>query len=310
VEILCPLRALDEVDPLLEAGARQFYAGLDSAVLFGAAAAASPVINCRPWPGCNLETDEEMRDACTRIHQHGGALYLAFNWYSYRHWELDAILAFLDRHHDVDGVIVTDIALLDLVRVRHPQLRIVLSTVGQVQNGRAAEFFRRRGVSQIVLPRHLTLAEIAGLAEHNAGLAFEVFIKNQDCFFSQGACYYTHDKVFPAVEYKCSSIRRYTTSRPLTPLEVVGLRRHLTASVHSCGVCSVRELAQRGVAAVKIAGRELPLERKVSDVRFLRRAVDALEGMEQRRGARTFETRVRALYREIYGEDCRRDCMY
>jgi putative protease len=310
VEILCPLRGLQELDPLLEAGARQFYAGVDSAVLFGAAAAASPVINCRPWPGCNFESDDDVRAACARAHQRGGAVLLTFNYFSYRRWELDAILAFLDRHDDLDGIIVADVTLLDLVRARHPRLRLVLGTVAQVQNGRAARLFGRRGIRQIVLPRHLTLAEIAGLAAQNPSLAFEVFIKNQDCFFSQGLCYYTHDKVSPTVQYRCSSIRRYVTSRALTPLELAGLRRLLAASNHSCGVCSVRELAQRGVAAVKIAGRELPLAQKVRDVTFLRRALDTMQEMGKRSAAGAFKQRVRALYGEIYGEDCRRDCMY
>jgi U32 family peptidase len=332
VEILCPLGALHELDPLLEAGARQFYSGVDSAVLFGAAAAASPILNCRPWPGCNFDSEAEVHAACSRVHQRGGRLHLAFNWFCYRRWELDAILAFLDRHDELDGIIVADVTLLDLVRARHPRLRIILGTIAQVQNGRAAELFRRRGVSQIVLPRHLTLDEIAKLVEQNRSVAFEVFIKNQDCFFSQGLCYYTHDRVDPAVEYKCSSIARYVTSRALTPHEVVALRGHVGASLRSCGVCAIRELAQRGVAAVKIAGRERPLERKVQDVTFLRRALETLQGMAPQPGARAaakrvasrdrnpgrgkladagaFGARIRTLHEEIYGEACRRDCMY
>jgi U32 family peptidase len=304
MEILCPLRACSEIAPLLEAGARQFYAGVDSAVLFGPKASASPIINCRPWPGCNFDTDESVRAAGSAIRAASGNLYLAFNWHSYRDWELATILDFLGRHEELDGVIVADLVLLANIRRRQPRLRVILGTVAQVENSGAVEFFRRRGVRQVVLPRHLTFDEIREMVSAHPGLDFEVFIKNQDCFFSQGVCYYTHDRIDP-VPYKCNSVRTYYSSRELTDREREGLTLHGDTLLRSCGVCAIQALSEAGVAAVKLVGRELPLETKLRDFVFIRRAIEALgcDGAE-------YPGRVRGIHEEIYGESCRRDCMY
>ena len=305
MEILCPLRACAEIEPLLGAGARQFYAGVDSEVLFGSSASASPVINCRPWPGCNFETDESVRAACEAIRREDGRLYVTFNWHSYRSWELSAILEFLSRHDGLAGVVLADLTLLDQIRKTLPRLRLILGTVANVQNAGAVEFFRQRGVSQFVLPRHLTIGEIERIVSGHPDLEFEVFIKNQDCFFSQGLCYYTHDKIDPAVPYKCNSVRRVVPSRAFSPAEEEALSTHQATLLRSCGVCAIQAFRDAGVSAVKLVGREIPLESKLQDFVFIRRAIETPGSR-----AEEFGEGVRRLHEEIYGGGCARDCMY
>jgi putative protease len=305
MDVFCPLRACSEIEPLAGAGARHFYAGVDSVVLVGDRAPSSPILNCRPWPGCNFEDEGSVRAAGELVRKLGGRLHLTFNWFDYRPWEVDAILAFLDRNRDLDGVVVADLTLIARIRRDHPHLRIVLSTVAHAQNGRSVGFFRRLGVSQVVLPRHLTIDEIARIAAANPDVELEAFVKNQDCHFSQGLCSYTHDVVDPTLPYQCGSVRGYLPTRTLSGAEHRALETLGVVVMRSCGVCAIADLHRAGVGTVKLVGRELPLEQKLRDLRFIRRAIEAVGS-----SAGPWCDVVRRLHQETYSVECRRDCMY
>jgi putative protease len=305
VQILCPLRASSEIEPLVRVGARYFYAGVDSTVLFGSQASASPCLNCRPWPGSNFESDESLRAAIELAKGNTAHIYLTFNWYAYRSWEIAAILDFLSRHDGLAGVVVVDLTLLDRIRQSHPELQIILGSVAHVTNSAAVEFFVSRGVSRIVLPRHLTIGEISDLITNHPDVDFEVFIKNQDCFFAQGRCYHTHSVINSEVPYRCDLARPETSIRPLSTAELDALNTHYANFFSSCGVCAIQELHQIGVSTVKLVGRDLPIEDRRRDFLFIQRAIDALE-----RDSEPKAELVQEYHREIYGMSCRRDCMY
>ncbi|MBI2893813.1 MAG: U32 family peptidase [Deltaproteobacteria bacterium] len=304
MDVFCPLRACAEIEPLARAGARHFYAGVDAVVL-GVRAATSPILNCRPWPGCNFEDEGSVRAACEIVGGLGGRLHLTFNWFDYRPWEVEAILAFLDRSPTLDGVVLADLTLIARIRREHPRLRIVLSTVAHAQNGRSVGFFRRLGVDQVVLPRHLTIDEIEGIVAANPEVEFEAFVKNQDCHFSQGLCSYTHDVVDPALPYQCGSVRGYLPSRPLSAAEQRALETLGVVVMRSCGVCAIADLHRAGVRMVKLVGRELPLEQKIRDLGFIRSAIDAIGS-----AVGPYPELVRRLHERTYSAGCHRDCMY
>lgn len=312
MDVFCPLRACSEIDPLARAGARHFYAGVDSAVLVGARAPSSPIVNCRPWSGSNFEDEGSVRSASERIHELGGRLHITFNWFDYRPWEVEAIVAFLDRNRELDGVVLADLTLIARIRRELPHLRIVLSTVAHAQNRGTVELFRRLGVDQVVLPRHLTVAEIAEIVAASPGIEFEAFVKNQDCHFSQGLCSYTHDVIDRVLPYQCGAVRGYLPSRALTHDERRALETLGVVVMRSCGVCAIADLARAGVGTVKLVGRELPLGRKLRDLRFIQGAIESARLASDALGSQAgpYSEIVRSLHEQTYGTQCQRDCLY
>ena len=68
-----------------------------------------------------------------------------------------------------------------------------------------------------------------------------------------------------------------------------------------CGVCALGILRESGVSVIKVQGRNYPTAKKLSDVRFLRSALDALEDMG---GGDAFHEQCRSLYSDIYDRSC------
>ena len=63
-----------------------------------------------------------------------------------------------------DAVILADLGLLDYARAAHPSLRLHLSVQAAAANADAINFYARTfGVKRVVLPRVLTVQEIAAI---------------------------------------------------------------------------------------------------------------------------------------------------
>src|SRR5690606_28503077 len=118
-------------------------------------------------------------------------------------------------------------------------------------------FWRRLGVTRIVLPRHMTLAEIEATAV--PGVEREVFALNDGCAFEEGTCSTTH-----AFRPFCMDDRlgegatrldeRYAFWR--WTLDNCGSRQSRGYTLGPCGLCALPRLAAMGVASLKVVGRE------------------------------------------------------
>ncbi|GAB1391121.1 hypothetical protein MASR1M6_33030 [Rubrivivax sp.] len=124
-------------------------------------------------------------------------------------------------------------------------------------------------MARIVLPRHMTLAEIEATAI--PGLEFETFILNDGCVFEEGLCATTH-----ALGTYCMHDRvggkyvqldeRYEFWRWLQNNSGCQTSRGYTLG--PCGLCALPRLARTGVASLKVVGREASLARKAASVRL------------------------------------------
>jgi collagenase-like PrtC family protease len=81
----------------------------------------------------------------------------------------------------IDGVIVKDLALLDLLRRRRVKTPLILSTLSCCLNAAALGFYRRYGVKRLALPEQLLPAEAEELINNRWGIATEVFLKAREC---------------------------------------------------------------------------------------------------------------------------------
>lgn len=87
-----------------------------------------------------------------------------------------------------DALIMSDPGLIMLVKDRWPDTVIHLSVQANVVNWAAVEFWRRQGVSRIILSRELSLEEIAEIRQRCPEMEIEVFVHGALCIAYSGRC--------------------------------------------------------------------------------------------------------------------------
>lgn len=158
-------------------------------------------------------------------------------------------------------------------------------------------FYQELGATRIILPRDMTLKEIARLRGNMPGIEFEAFILNDGCVFEEGVCHSIHlpRQLGGAI---CMDNYSYDYQRTdglgLSENEIAELSHNdecyqqwlwyrfgcgfsVTEEGYPygpCGLCALPALQNSGVGSVKIAGRDAPLERKEKSVQLVRRSID------------------------------------
>ena len=87
-----------------------------------------------------------------------------------------------------DALIMSDPGLIMLVRDHFPQQVIHLSVQANAVNWASVEFWRRIGVSRIILSRELSLEEIGEIREQVPAIELEVFVHGALCMAYSGRC--------------------------------------------------------------------------------------------------------------------------
>jgi putative protease len=176
LELVCPAGTPAALKAAVDAGADAVYLGFRDET------------NARNFPGLNFSRDE-LADATDYAHRRGAQIFVAINTYPAAGapepwWRAVDDAARLG----ADAVIVADIGLADYARSHHPELRLHLSVQASAASATAIEMFRREfGIRRVVLPRVLTLDEIAALNQA-VGVETEVFVFGGLCVMAEGRC--------------------------------------------------------------------------------------------------------------------------
>ncbi len=275
MKVLAPVRSPDEVPALCAAGAHELYCGLTPA--FWAERHGSEWVNRRDpraagIPGIGALA-EVVRLAGPR------PVFVTLNAPSYPGDAIGPLVAFGRRlvgDLGVAGLIVAETELLLALVDAGLAPRVHVSSLATCTNRGAAAFYRDLGVSRIILPRHLTLAEIRGIGV--PGVDLEVFALNDGCVFEEGLCATTH-----ALGPFCladgpgtegvgeAQLERYEFWK--WTLNNCGCRTSRGYPLGPCGLCAVPRFLGMGVASLKVVGREASLPRKAASVELAARAV-------------------------------------
>ena len=87
-----------------------------------------------------------------------------------------------------DALIMSDPGLIMMVKDKWPEQVIHLSVQANVVNYATVEFWRRQGVSRIILSRELSLKEIGEIRQHSPEMELEVFVHGALCMAYSGRC--------------------------------------------------------------------------------------------------------------------------
>lgn len=296
LELVCPAGTPASLRTAVEAGAHSVYCGFRDET------------NARNFPGLNFDR-AEMREAAAYTHDHGAKILIALNTFmragSTDLWKRgvdDAVAA------GADALILADVALVDYARTAHPKQRLHLSVQAAAATPEAIAFYRDRfGIAQVVLPRVLTVEEIARLTAHAAPCETEVFVFGGLCVMAEGRCMlssYATGKS-PNMTGVCSppshvtyreesdalvasvggfTVERFERGEPAGyptlckgRFQTQGAPLHLFEDPVSLNAVELLpRLASVGVTAFKIEGRQRGRAYISTVVRAFRRAIDAM----------------------------------
>ena len=176
MKLVCPAGNLPAMLAALESGADAVYAGFQDQS------------NARAFPGLNF-SEAELQAGIAAAHARGRQVYLALNTYP-DDARLPAWQARVDRAAELgaDAIIAADLALLDYAARTHPQLARHLSVQASATTAAALRYaYERVGIVRAVLPRVLSIQQVERLCE-NSPVALEVFAFGSLCIMVEGRC--------------------------------------------------------------------------------------------------------------------------
>ncbi len=177
IELLAPGGGVEAIKAAVIAGANAVYCGLDN---FNARNRAA-----------NLSYDD-LTGVIRLAHKYDCDVFLTVNVVILEQ-ELPSLIKLLNKlmNSGVDGIIVQDVGIFNLVKKYFPTLDIHASTQLTTHNEGQIKFLGKLGASRLNLSRELNIHEIKTLTAvaHDYDVLTEVFVHGALCIAFSGQCY-------------------------------------------------------------------------------------------------------------------------
>ncbi|WP_066683684.1 peptidase U32 family protein [Christensenella intestinihominis] len=232
-------------------------------------------------------TEDGLQQAANMTHAQGKKLYITVNSVLWNR-DLPGLEPYLCYLAEIgaDAVIVTDPAVLQLIKRSNIPLSVHISTQANTTNYLSASFWHECGASRVVLSREVSLAEIEEIRKHiPADLELEAFVHGSMCIAHSGRCllssvltgrsgnrgacaqpcrweYHLYEKGYEGQYFPVMEDDQGTYIMNSRDLMMIG---------------HIPELAGAGVSSFKIEGRMKSAYYVASVVHAYRRALDAYE---------------------------------
>jgi putative protease len=290
-EVLAPAGDQDALLAALWAGADSVYFGL------------SDGFNARARAGNFSSAD--LAATVARIHRAGAKAYLTLNTLVFEP-ELAAVERAI-RHAaeaGVDALIVQDPAVALLARALCPALEVHASTQMTISSAEGARFARSLGATRLVVPRELSVEEIAELRA-GTELELEVFIHGALCVSWSGQCLTSQAwGGRSANRGECAQSCRMPYDLVVDgAVRELGDVKYLLSPKDLAGLRAVEQLCALGVHGLKIEGRQKNAQYVATATHMYRAWVDAVAaGERETAGARGDLLRASLSYTRGFGD--------
>lgn len=173
IELLAPAGNMEKLQMV-------FHYGADGAYMGGKA------FNLRALSG-NFE-DEELKKAVEYSHSLGKKAYITLNVIPHNE-ELELMPEYVKYLESikVDGVIVADIGVFELVR-ENTNLNINISTQASNTNWRSVKFWKDMGAKRVILAREVSIDDMKLIRDKVPDVELEVFVHGAMCISISGRC--------------------------------------------------------------------------------------------------------------------------
>jgi putative protease len=269
LELLAPAGDLDKLKTAVDYGADAVYFGGEVGSLRAAAG--------------NLSVDD-IREGVHYCHRFNRKSYLTLNIYAHNE-DLKDLRNFVDsiKDIDIDAFIVSDPAIINILKSTITNPEIHLSTQANVTSYGAANFWYNQGIKRLVLARELTIKEITAIHENIPNdMELEAFVHGAMCISYSGRCLLSNflaDR--DGNRGECAQPCRWNYSlveeqRPneYFPIEEDSRGTYIMNSKDLCMIRHIPELIKSGVISAKIEGRMKSSYYVATVIRTYRRAID------------------------------------
>jgi len=194
-------------------------------------------------------------------------VYAAMNIYA-RDDEYDQIIEEakeLDRI-GVDGIIVADPGITEIIKEYAPNTELHISTQANVTSLHTCNFWYKNGASRIILARELNKDEIRHITENKPnGLDIEMFVHGAICYSYSGRCYLSDYMAGRSANHgDCAQPCRWSyqlyaeeKNKPgeLMPVETDEKGTYIFSSKDMCLINDIPTIFDIGVDSLKVEGR-------------------------------------------------------
>lgn len=176
VELLAPAGSYQAFIGAINAGADAVYLGGDR---FSARAFADNF------------TSEMVCKAIKEAHLLKRKIYLTLNTLI-KETEINEIVPYVNPMYEagLDGVIIQDMGVIDLLKKHFPGLELHASTQMTLTGEYGAQYVKEKGICRVVPARELSLTEIKNIKD-KTGLEIECFIHGAMCYCYSGQCLFS-----------------------------------------------------------------------------------------------------------------------
>ncbi len=211
--------------------------------------------------------DNNLEDTIKYAHSIGKKVYAAINIFA---WDdkYDEIRkqARLLNELKVDGIIVADGGVLEVLKEEAPDVDKHISTQANTVSAHASRFWYNNGAKRIILARELSKDQIRGIMQNKPeDLEIEMFIHGAICFSYSGRCFLSDFLAGRSANLgDCAQSCRWSynlyaeeVNNPgqLMPIEQDEHGTHIFSSKDLCLIKEIPEVIGLGVNSLKIEGR-------------------------------------------------------
>ena len=269
-ELLAPAGSFEKAKIAFMYGADAVYAGTSS---------------------LSLRTRAEMEDSdlantIKYAHSIGKKVYTAINIYAWDDtYEEIKKQAKMLNDLKVDGIIVADGGVVELIKEYAPDVDIHISTQANTVSYHAAKFWYNNGAKRVILGREMNKEQIKELIKNKPeDLEVEMFIHGAICFGYSGRCFLSDFLAGRSANLgDCAQSCRWAynvyveeTNKPgnLMPVELDDKGTYIFSSKDMCLIKEIPEIVEMGVDSLKIEGRLKTEYYLASVVNVYRNAID------------------------------------
>lgn len=209
--------------------------------------------------------DDELLKTIKYAHNINKKVYAALNIYARddMYTEIEEQVKKLNEAK-VDGLIISDGGIVELVKNIAPEIPIHISTQANITSYHTSNFWKRNGATRVILARELNKEEIKQIKE-KSNMEVEIFVHGAICYSYSGRC---HLSDFLASRCgnlgDCAQSCRWAynmyieeKNNPgnLMPVEQDDNGTYILSSKDLCLIKEIPEIIDMGIDSLKIEGR-------------------------------------------------------
>lgn len=211
--------------------------------------------------------DNDLEKTIIYAHEIGKKVYAAINIYAPDDtYEEIAKQARMLNKLRVDGIILSDGGVLDIVAKEAPDVDIHISTQANVISAHAANFWHKNGAKRVILGRELNKEQIKDIIKNTPDeLETEMFVHGALCFGYSGRCFLSDFLASRSANLgDCAQSCRWAynvfveeRNNPgnLMPVEYDEKGTYIFSSKDLCLLKEIPEIVEMGIDSLKIEGR-------------------------------------------------------